>query len=180
MLDNGRPLWSDSVLRPRRSLAVSTISDITGAPVISDGRVYVAGASGEMAALEVSRGGRQWETELTSYDTPLVAGEFVYTVTARGELVCLLRQGGHIRWVTRVLDAVGDEDLEPGTLWSGPVMVGGRLVLVGSSGDILTFEPTNGTLIGRASLPDGAKLAPVVADGIIYVLTEEGDIVAFR
>ena len=180
LLDSGRPIWTDSVLRPRRGLAVDTISDITAAPVIDGGRVYIAGASGELAADELSRGTRQWDADLTAYSTPWLAGDFLYIVTPSGELASVLRQGGHIRWVTRVADAVGDEDLDSSVLWSGPIMVGGKLVLVGSSGGHSHLFAARWQLLGRADAGDGSRLGPVAADGIIYVLTEDGDIVAFR
>jgi outer membrane protein assembly factor BamB len=180
LLDSGRPLWSDSVLRPRRALAVNTISDITGAPVIDGGQVYVAGASGEMAAIDLGRGTRQWELALTSYDTPWIAGDFVFTIAQPGELVAVVRDRGQIRWVTRIADTLGADEVRPGTLWSGPVMVGGRLIVVGTSGDILAFSASDGSLLARSSIGDGTRLQPVVADGTIYVLDDSGDVVAFR
>ena len=93
-LASGRPLWSDTVLRPRRTLAINTISDIIGDPVIDRDIVVVAGISGEMVALDVSRGERIWSTNVTSTQMPWVAGEVVYLLTERNELVCLLRNTG--------------------------------------------------------------------------------------
>ncbi len=48
-LDTGRPIWSDTVARPRRTLAIGTITDITGSPVIDRDRVYVTGTGGVMS-----------------------------------------------------------------------------------------------------------------------------------
>ena len=55
-LANGQPLWSETVLRPRRTLAIGAITDIVGDPVIDGDRVIVAGVSGEMAAFDLARG----------------------------------------------------------------------------------------------------------------------------
>ena len=55
-LDNGRPLWSDTVQRPRRTEALAQISDIDGQPVIQDDQIYVAGYGGQMAAIRAAPG----------------------------------------------------------------------------------------------------------------------------
>ena len=55
-LDNGRPLWNDTVQRPRRTQGLAQINDIDGMPVIEDSLVYVASYGGQMAAIDPLRG----------------------------------------------------------------------------------------------------------------------------
>lgn len=64
--------------------------------------------------------------------------------------------------------------------WSGPVLVGDRLVLVGSHGEILTASPYTGEPLGRMEAPDRILMSPVVADGTIYFLTDDADLIAYR
>ena len=109
-LENGQQLWSDTVLRPRRTLAIGTIADIVGDPVIAGDRVFVAGVSGEMAAFDLERGVREWTAEVTSIQTPWVAGNFIFILTERNEVVCMVDQGGRIRWVTPLATLVEPED----------------------------------------------------------------------
>ena len=63
-LSDGRPLWQDAVLRPRQTLAIGSITDIVGDPVIDDDRVIVAGNGGEMAAFDLVSGARAWDMRL--------------------------------------------------------------------------------------------------------------------
>jgi outer membrane protein assembly factor BamB len=94
-LESGRPLWSDTVLRPRRTVAMNAITDIIGDPVIDRDRVLVAGVSGEMAALDVARGQRLWTADVTSTQMPWVAGDFVYVLTERASWsACCARTAG--------------------------------------------------------------------------------------
>jgi len=179
-LDTGRQIWSEAVLRPRRVLALDTISDIAGAPVIDRGSVMVAGGGGEMVAFDLGRGTRLWDVDLTSLETPWVAGDFVYVVTQRGELVCLLREAGRIRWVTSIATVLPPDDVEPGIAWSGPVMVGGSLIAAGSTGEVLAFAPATGELVARQPAGGAVRQSPIAAGGTIFVLTEGGQIVAFR
>lgn len=179
-LDTGRSIWSDTVARPRRTLAIGTITDITGSPVIDRDRVYVTGTGGEMAAIQLARGDRIWDIAVTSLHTPWVAGEFVYVVTERGELVCLLRQGGRIRWVSPLARVDGEGAAAPGTLWAGPVLAGDRLLVVSNRGDIASVSPYTGEILGRVATGASLYLPPIVADGTLYVLTDDADLLAYR
>ncbi len=178
---DGRAIWSDSVLRPRRTLGLGAISDITGAPVIDDDRVYVVGNGGEMAAFAIDRGSRFWDRDLTSRVTPWIAGEFIYLLTDRNEIVCLLRRGGRVRWVSPFARLVDPEDPNSGQIiWSAPVLAGDRLVVAGSTGEAVSVSPYTGEVLGRVSLPAPVRLAPIVVDATLLFLTENGDLLAYR
>jgi outer membrane protein assembly factor BamB len=179
-VETGRPLWSETVLRPRRIYAIEAISDIVGAPVIDRGRVDVAGSGGEMVALELQTGSRVWDLALTSIQTPWAAGEFLFVVTERGELVCLLRQGGRIRWVSPLDPPAEEGQIRSGTIWTGPLLVSDRLLVAGSSGEIASVSPYTGEIIGKAPAGGAVSQPPVVAEGTVFVLTDGGDLVAFR
>lgn len=180
-LDNGRPLWSDTVQRPRRTTALAQINDIDGLPVIEGGQVYVAGYGGEVAAIDLRRGIRSWEADLASTQTPWIAGDFIYLLTPRSEVVCLLRTNGRIRWVSPLRRLTDPEDpaSDPIT-WAGPVLAGDRLLLAGSDSQAVTMSPYNGEILGRIDLPGPVLMPPVVAGGTVFILTEDADLLAYR
>lgn len=180
-LADGSPVWSDTVLRPRRTLAIGSISDITGSPVIDQGRVIVAGNGGEMAAFDISSGARSWNLDVTSRHTPWVAGDYIYALTDRNEVVAIVRKGGLVRWVSP-LERLRDPDDPESTriFWAGPVLAGDRLILAGSTSEAITLSPYTGEILGRLSLPGPVSLPPVVADGTLYLLTNGGELLAYR
>ncbi len=180
-LDNGRPLWNDTVERPRRTQGLAEINDIDGMPVIDDSRVYVASYGGQMAAIDLLRGIRAWDIDIASTQTPWVAGDFIYVLTTRGEVVCLLRDNGRVRWVSPLPRLEDPEDPSSGPIaWSGPILVGDRLLMAGSNGQALTMSPYNGEILGRIDLPGPVLLPPVAADGSVYLLTEDAELLAYR
>ena len=180
-LASGQQLWNDSVLRPRRTLAIGTIADIVSDPVIAGPRVFVAGMSGEMAAFDVQRGVRDWTAEVTSIQTPWVAGNFIFLLTERNELVCMVDQGGYIRWVTALPTLVDPADPDSRQIrWVGPVLVSDRLLLASSEGELRTVSPFNGELLGTVDLGDPVSVPPAVAGGMVYFLTDEARLVALR
>jgi outer membrane protein assembly factor BamB len=180
-LDTGRPLWSDTVERPRRTQALDQITDIDGMPVIADDMVYVAGSGGQMAAIDARRGIRAWDIDVASTDTPWLAGDFLYVLTTRGEVLCLLRSNGRVRWVSPLPRFANPDD--PGStaiVWSGPILVGDRLLIVGSNGQAVTMSPYNGEILGRLDLPGPVVIAPVAAQGTVYIVTEDAELLAYR
>ena len=54
------------------------------------------------------------------------------------------------------------------------------LVLVASTGQATLLSPFNGQKLGETAIPTGTFITPVVANGIMYVLTNEGELVALR
>jgi outer membrane protein assembly factor BamB len=181
-LSDGRPLWQDAVLRPRQTMAIGSITDIVGDPVIDDDRVIVAGNGGEMAAMELVSGARAWDLRFASRQTPWVAGQFIFALTDQGQLACLLRQGGRVRWVTSLAPPAA-EDADPNERppdWNGPVLAGGRLLAVGTNGELLSVAPETGEILERTELPSAVSVAPVVADDMLYILTDGGELLAYR
>ena len=66
----------------------------------------------------------------------------------------MLRANGRVRWVSPLPRLVNPDD--PGStpiIWSGPVLVGDRLLIVGSNGRAVTMSPYNGEILGRQELP---------------------------
>jgi len=180
-LESGREVWQDTVERPRRTLAIGAISDITGNPVIDRDRVVVAGNGGEMASIDLGSGARNWDLDITSAHTPWVAGDYIYVLSERNELVCLLRQGGRVRWVSPLGRLLDPDDPDSGRIyWAGPVLAGDRLLLAGSTGEAISVSPYTGEILGRIDLPGGATIPPVVAARTLYLLADSGELLAYR
>ena len=177
---NGRVAWSDSLTSTGQRTAMAGLEDISGRPVIDRDLVFVVGHGGRMVAIDQRTGGRVWTRDISGVQTPWVAGDFVYVVSTNGELICLTRKEGRIRWLTR-LPAYEDEDDKTGPIsWAGPVLVSDRLLVVSSKGDMLSVSPYKGDILGKIDIPNGVYIAPVVANGIVYVLTDDAGLIALK
>ena len=179
-LENGRMVWGDQLIRTRRLAPLSTLSEIRGSPVIDRGMVLAISFSGRIAAIDLRSGRRVWDRDIVGMETPWVAGDFIFLVTANAEVVCLARKSGRIRWVAQLPRYEDEEEKLDPIHWSGPVLASDRLVLVSSEGYAVTVSPYSGRMLGRIELPNGALIPPVVADGSLYVLSDDGELTAFR
>ncbi|HEX9767545.1 MAG TPA: PQQ-binding-like beta-propeller repeat protein [Kiloniellales bacterium] len=179
-VENGRQAWSDSLIFQGRFGARTNLSDVDASPVVDRGLVIAVSQSGRLVAIDLRSGLRVWDKEIPSAQTPWVAGDYIYLVTLDSQLVCLRRADGRIRWVTG-LPAYQDPEERTGTiLWTGPVLAGDRLIVVGSHGSALAVSPYTGEVLGREELPAGVRVSPVVADQTLYLLTRDAELVAMR
>jgi outer membrane protein assembly factor BamB len=178
--DNARVLWADSLSGLLRTGAVGALSDIRGLPVIDRGQVFAASHGGRMVAIDLRSGVRLWEQNFGSLYAPWVAGDFVFVTTLEAQLLCVTRRDGRVRWA-RTLQRYRDEKARRGPIvWTGPVLVGDKLFLVNSQGDAVVISPTNGEALSTFSLPGAVSVMPIVANKIVYVLTDDAELVALH
>jgi outer membrane protein assembly factor BamB len=178
--DTGRPVWTDTLSRSGQAAALGELSDINGRPVIDRGVVLAAGYGGRMIANELSTGLRLWTKNLSSVETPWVAGDYVFLITLEGELVALARADGRIRWVTELPQFERPDNRNKRIVWSGPILVSDRLIITSSKGDAVAVSPYTGKMMGNLRLADKVFIAPVVAGETLFVLTDDGRLTAYR
>jgi outer membrane protein assembly factor BamB len=177
---NGTPSWNDTLSRTGNVTALTIINDIAGRPVIDGNMVFAVSHSGTLAAINFRSGSRAWTRNIAGIQTPLVAGNYVFVVSTEGLVVCLTRADGRVRWTTQ-LPAFTDPVAKSGPIvWTGPLLVSNLLVLVGSNGKADLLSPYNGQKLGETDMPDGTFIPPVVANGMMYLLTNDAQLVALR
>ncbi|MCE2510277.1 MAG: PQQ-binding-like beta-propeller repeat protein [Alphaproteobacteria bacterium] len=180
LANTGRILWSYSLASSRRGDAISSIADIRGDPVIDRDQVFAVSHSGRIVALGVKSGEPLWEKEIGGIQTPWIAGDYIYLLTTNSEIVCLSREKGGVVWVLELPQYMDPEERADPIVWNGPVLASDRLLIAGSHGTVLAVSPYRGKVVGRMTLDDGATVTPVIAQGVIYFLTTDADLVAFR
>ena len=178
--DSGHPLWADSLAPSRRTDEISALAQIRARPVIDQGRVYAISAGGILAAFDIRTGQRLWDRDIGGLHSPWVAGRQLYQLTNDGQFICVSAESGRIHWVTQLPTFVDEKQRRHPILWSGPVMAGGRLLIVGTNGDLLTISPYDGQIVDRSAVAARVAVAPVVADGTIYLLDDDARLSAYR
>ncbi len=178
--ENGQVVWQDALARTGISTVVGTLSDIDADPVIDNGRVFAIGQGGRMVAVELITGQRAWELNVSGLSTPWVAGEWVFVVTDRAQLLAIARASGKIRWIAQLARYRDAEDRQGPIFWRGPVLAGNRLVLTSSTGQIAFVSPTDGSILSTVDHRTPISLPPVVAGSTLYILDDQGRLTAWR
>ncbi|HHK74851.1 MAG TPA: pyrrolo-quinoline quinone [Rhizobiales bacterium] len=187
--ETGKPAWADSFSRTQRLSPIAKLSTISGRPVIDRGLVFAISHSGRMGAVNLKTGERVWARNIGGTQTPWVAGNSVFVVSLSGKLYALDRLNGKLRWMQNLNKAEKAKPKKkgffrkkekPAILWNGPVLAGGRLLLVSSDGRLVTVSPQDGRVIGGRKLGGKYLIPPVVANGMVYVLSNSARLTAFR
>ena len=175
--ENGHQLWTETLSSTRRPDSLSSLSHIRALPVIDGNKVIVIGHNQKMAAYDLRRGERLWERNIGGTRTPAVLGDFIFMVNSHNELLCVTSDYGQVVWVKK-LDF--DSEHPHKIIWEGPLVAGNKLYLVNTKGSLVAFDPTNGKTLSERQVGTSLSLPPLLAQETLYILTDNGDLVAFK
>lgn len=167
---DGSALWSESLARSRGASQLASLSN-AARPAIDQGTVFAVGHSGRMIATQSLTGTRLWSINVPSTQTPWVAGGTVFVVDTSGQLIAIKRGDGKIQWTVKL----------PGsTQWSGPTLAGGILWLASNTGLLVSVDAVTGRVIAQQDLGSPVYIAPVVAQGQMFILTDDATLLALN
>jgi outer membrane protein assembly factor BamB len=167
---DGTSVWSESLTRTRTTSQMTALSD-AARPAIDNGMVFAVGHAGRMVATQSATGERVWSLNLPGTQAPCVAGESVFVVDTNGQLMAINRKDGKIQWSVK---------LPGGSTFAGPVLAGGNLWLASNTGQLVGVDASTGNVVGQQDLGDPVFVAPIVAQGRMYVLTDEAKLIALN
>lgn len=167
---DGQPVWTESLARTRTASSLSSMSD-AARPAIDGGTVYAVGHSGRMVATSLRSGERLWSLNVPGIQAPYVAGEYVFVVDTGGQLLAIGRRDGKVVWSTKLPNT---------TTWSGPVLAGSKLWLTSNKGQLVAVDAASGKVENQQDLGSPIYIAPIVAAGRMYVLTDKARLIALN
>lgn len=179
-VQNGNPIWSDSLTRSSALTALSEINDVAGSPVIVDNTVYAMSHSGALVAINLRSGERVWSQPAGGLHTPWVAGDFLFVVTSEAQVLCLDRHTGAIHWMQELALFEDPRDRKDRIAWAGPMVAGGQVFVASSHGEGVLLNAYDGEIIREYELRDDVYVAPIAANETIYLVTDEARVIALR
>jgi outer membrane protein assembly factor BamB len=176
----GRVVWQEALAPARRIEDLASLSHVRGRPVLDRGQVFAVSYGGVLAAINARTGARMWERDIGSLHGPWLAGDALFIVSSQQELIALDRATGAIHWIAKLPFYADEKNREDPILWAGPVLAGDRLIVLSSHGEAWFLSPYTGEKVAALDLRDGASRLPVIADGRLYVLTDDGVLAAYQ
>lgn len=176
----GQAVWSAVLGGGRRGLARSSITDVTGAPAIAGPFILGANQSGRLVAIDGRSGHRVWTRTLGATKPLWPVGDALFMISDLAELHRIDLHDGSTLWATPLPAFEDEEDREDPITYSGPVAVGGNILATDNLGNLWSFDPVTGEGEVALDLPEGSRTGPVAAGGAIFVLTDDGDLLALR
>ncbi|MFK7753926.1 MAG: PQQ-binding-like beta-propeller repeat protein [Sedimentitalea sp.] len=174
--------WTASVAGQRSGRAAARISDVTGSPVLVGDTIYAGNHSGRTVAFSIDSGERKWTAREGALGPVWPVGGSLFAVTDLSQLVRLDARDGAVIWASDLPGFVRQKPRKRGAVFAhyGPIVAGGRVIVASNDGLLRFFAPEDGSQSASVSVPGGATTAPVVAGGVLYVVSASGQLHAFR
>ncbi|GHA53790.1 pyrrolo-quinoline quinone [Amylibacter ulvae] len=180
LMDSGLQLWTQVVSGYRLGSARGFVDAFSGEPVVSGDVVYAGKQSGRLTALNRRTGERLWTIDEGALGPVWPAGNSVFVVTDQNNLKRLNAADGSVIWSQELPKYKNIKRKRGAYAHYGPVVAGGRVIVAGSDGQLRSFDPTNGNLVSSANIPNGAASQPAIAAGVLYILSNKGQLHAFQ
>ncbi|MBT8408369.1 MAG: PQQ-binding-like beta-propeller repeat protein [Alphaproteobacteria bacterium] len=178
----GTQTWAASVAGQRLGRGFGVVADLTGGPVVSGNTVYAGSHAGRAAAFDATTGRSLWRADEGAIGPIWLAGGSLFFVSDENRLIRLNAATGETVWAENLplFTRTRLKRRKATFAHFGPVLGGGRLILASDDGLLRQYDPVTGNVISATPLPDGAARNPVVAGGTLYIVTENGQLHAFR
>jgi outer membrane protein assembly factor BamB len=163
---------------------------IASSPAVSGDVVVAPFSSGELIALRAQNGNELWNDVLSRSSRnnalseirdiagrPAIYRGDVFATSHSGVFSATDLRTGQRRWTVPL---TGLTTPWPAGDWSGPLLASNRLVLVNTEGEAVAADARTGAVQRTLRLGSPAFITPIAAGGMIYVVTEQGELVAIR
>ncbi|MGC8202715.1 PQQ-binding-like beta-propeller repeat protein [Aliiroseovarius sp. PTFE2010] len=178
----GTERWRTPVAGRRPGFAYTRVSDITADPVLLGDTVYSGNQSGRVVAMSAGSGELVWSANEGAYSPLWVTTGAIFLISDQGALVRLDRASGQTVWSVAFPGYENDNPRRIKDVYAyyGPVLAGGKLWVGFDSGSLRAFSPETGAELVVVEVPSGAARNPVVAGGTLYLVTQNGQLLALR
>lgn len=181
-IGGGTKIWQASLAGRRLGRAFALTPDVTADAVVDGGTVYAGTGAGRTVAMSAASGQRIWSAGEGAMGPVAIAGGSVFLVNDEARLVRLDAATGDVIWSVPMPYFTTDKVRRRDSIFAhyGPVLAGGRVMVVSSDGILRAFNPEDGSMTHTAEIPGGAATQPAVAGGTLYVVGGNGQLHAFR
>ncbi len=178
--NSGSVVWSDTLAAGEGRTSMIDLPSVRAMPVIDNGQVFAVSLGGLLVSLDLRSGRRIWERDVGSGNTPWLAGNWLFILSADSRAAALSRADGTVAWVTQLARYRNEKNQSGAIHWLGPTLISDRLVFAGSTRRALAMSPYTGKILGEQPLSAAASVEPVVADRTLYIVTDDGRLMALR
>ncbi|HET7588181.1 MAG TPA: outer membrane protein assembly factor BamB [Gammaproteobacteria bacterium] len=171
-LQNGQVLWQTVIAQPNGDNELQQLVDLDGRPVAHFGIVYAVTYQGKLAALTASGGQPLWNVPMSSYNGVSYGDSRIYVTDQHSVVHALNAASGDKVWQQPAMRA---------RFLTRPAPFHGTVAVGDLDGYVHFLSQKTGELVARVQADsDRISAAPVVAGDTLLVLSDDGDLVAYR
>ncbi len=180
-VENGSVAWSDNLSNIRRyGGGLESISDIKAMPLIDKNTIIALSFGGKLVAIDERSGTRKWQKDISGSQTPWIAGNHIYVLSSDNQVIALNVITGSIIWIKELARFEDEKNRNNPISWGGPIMASGELILTGSHGYIAKLDAVSGKVTQMLKTKKNIQISPIIANDTLYLLSEDGTLMAYR
>ena len=179
--NDGSFLWGDNLASLTPKTALEEIADIRAHPVISGDNIFAISQSGRLVTYSKEFNSMLWELKVSGVSMPWIAGDSLFLITDKPELICIRIKDGEIRWISNL------PGIKKGLMKSdkfithyGPVVASKKVYVSGGDGFLRVFDSINGDLLNEFKTSSKFSTSPIIMDKAIYILTDDAKLTAYK
>ena len=171
--EDGLRVWEQAAAEPDGRTELERMADIDGEIAIDGDQIYVASFHDKLVSLAAATGQPLWTHDYGSYAGVAVAGDKLVFADKNGDVWALDKSSGTSSWKQNILEH---------RLLTTPVIQGDYAVVGDLEGYLHWIKLDTGDVVGRERIERAAirGTPQVSADGVLYALTSEGKLAAYR
>ncbi len=177
--DIGYPLWTVNLVNTKSRNLTTNINSIKASPIIDEDIVYAIGNNDLLMAVDYRTGETIWSQEISSTNTPWIAGKYMYIVSSNNELICLDKTSGKIIFGVKLLTEYELKE-KNGIYLSGPIMIRNKLLVTASNGIVYAISPNDGKIEHKINLEEELPYSPISANNSVVFGTSEANVIVFK
>ena len=179
---SGLTVWNTSISGGRSGRAFSIVEDIVTSPVIDGTTVFVANGSGRITALDLNNGKRIWGKPFGALGNIWPASDSLFLVNDLFQLIRMDKYTGDVVWSVQLPSFIKTDPKRSKEVVAhfGPIVSENKIILISSDKKLRVFSPVDGSVMNELEVPGGATSNPVIANNVLYFVSRDGDLHAFR
>jgi outer membrane protein assembly factor BamB len=171
-VEDGVQQWEQRIAEPEGRTELERMVDVDGELVVTAGELYASSYKGQVVAMDPASGRPLWNRDLVVFSGVALAGDQLLVSDLGGTVWALDRRSGAALWRQ---DGLAHRWL------TTPAVHGEHAVVADLEGYVHWLRLSDGQFAARERAGrDRIRGTPQVADGVVYVLTTDGDLSAFR
>ena len=171
----GRIYWSTNTLG---SLLPDATDFFYSSNVVITDNEIIFSAGPSTYSYNLNDGMINWESEISSIDTPIIDGDNIFLVTENGFFAILERDSGKIVSSNNILKILKKKKRE--TKITSFILGSGKIYSSTLNGHMIVSSAISGKVEYFKKIGDPITSSPIISNGKLYILTENSKIIGLQ
>jgi outer membrane protein assembly factor BamB len=164
--------WEQRVAMAQGRSELDRVVDIDGTPLLENGILYAVSYQGRLMAVNAGTGRPLWAKDESSFQNVAAGLGYIYVTDSADNVKAYNASNGQLVWTN---DTLLRRHL------SAPQTFAGYVAVADFEGYVHVLNQTDGQIVARRKVDgDGVRAPMATADGVLYVLGNDGELEAIK